>query len=316
MLHKVLLVQDIPQIEKIAKAAEVEIIRPANKKMSRQEIETHLSSASGILSTLDFKWDEDLLSKAKKLKVISNYAVGVNNIDLLYCRDNGIAIGHTPGCLTDATADLTLALLLAVSRQIPQSFQSIGEGKWKEWSSTAFLGPSLSGKTLGIVGMGRIGRAVAKRAEAFGLKVEAFTRSQQSLPGIKFHRDLKTLCNNSHFLTLHCPLTDQTKNLITEEILYSLPKGSVFINTARGEMHDESLLLKALEDEHLWGVGLDVTSPEPMAKESPLLKHPRVVVTPHIGSANYETRDKMAEMTWENLLAGVLEEELPFQFKS
>jgi glyoxylate reductase len=231
---------------------------------------------------------------ARGLELVAQVAVGLDNIDLDAARQLGLTVTHTPGVLTDATADLAMALMLAVCRRIPEADRYVQQGRWEVWSLDLLCGMPLRGATLGILGMGRIGRAVAERAKAFGMRVQ-FTDVQGGVP-------LAELLATSDVLSLHAPLTPQTRRIIDRDALMSMKEGAALINTARGALIQEDAVVDALERGPLRAVGLDVFEDEPRVHPS-LLGRDDVVLLPHIGSANTWTRHKMAELATESVLA-------------
>jgi glyoxylate reductase len=255
--------------------------------------------AEGLLCMLTDRIDTDLLDAAPNLRVISNYAVGTDNIDLDACRERGIAVGRTPGVLTDATADLTMALMLAMARRLPMAAQSVVDGGWKTWEPEAFVGLELRGARLLIVGGGRIGQAVAERAHAFGMRVRVAGRNDP-LP-----------FEGADVVSLHCPLNEQTRGMIDADVLARMKPTALLVNTARGGLVDTDALTAALHAGEIGGAALDVTDPEPLPAEHPLLRAPNVLVVPHIGSATVKARTKMTEMAVDNLLAGMAGRPLP-----
>ncbi|MFT6069180.1 MAG: lactate dehydrogenase-like 2-hydroxyacid dehydrogenase [Bacteriovoracaceae bacterium] len=277
--------------------------------VSSEELKMLLKDCDGLISMLSHKIDKDLIEHCPRLKVISNYAVGYNNIDIEAATKNSVAVGNTPDVLTEATADLAMALLLSLSRRIRESNYSVHEGHWEKWEPLGFLGKSLNGKTLGVIGLGRIGMAFAKRCtDGFGMKLIHYSRSEKE----GFHKtSLDTLLKESDVISLHCPLTDETNQLLNYERLKLTKKDCILINTARGEVIVQDDLIKILKEDHFFGVGLDVTAPEPIDPNSPLLGIQRVLITPHIGSADIETRDAMSLLTAKNILAGLNKEPLP-----
>ncbi len=270
-------------------------------------LELHLAAAEGLLSMLTLTVDEALLARMPRLRVVSNMAVGVNNIDVAACSRRGIPVGHTPGLLTAATADLTLALLLALARRLPDASQAARNGQWLTWRPTDWLGRDIEGKTLGIVGLGRIGAAVARRAQAFGLRVVYHNRRHSPLAdelGVTW-LFLDDLLRESDFVCLHVPLTEETERLIDARALRLMKSSALLINVARGPVVDTPALVRALADGWIAGAGLDVTDPEPLPPGHPLYQLPNCLILPHIGSATEETRRRMAEMAAANLLAGL-----------
>ena len=287
---------------------EVEIW-PESTPIPYEILRSKASEASSLITMLSDKIDTALLENSPYLKVISNYAVGFNNIDTSKATELGIAVGNTPGVLTDATADLAMALLLNLSRRINPSKQNVIAGEWINWEPMGFLGKSLKGKTLGVYGLGRIGKAFAKRCvDGFGMKLIYCARSEKEM-GTKV--DLETLLKKSDVISIHSPLTKDTRDLFNYAALSKTKKDCILINTARGEVLVEDDLLKLLKEDHFFGVGLDVTAPEPMSKDSELLKFDRVLITPHIGSADIETRSAMSEMVAQNIISGLEKKELP-----
>ena len=238
---------------------------------------------------------------AGPLRVIAQHAVGINNIDLDAARQRSIAVAHTPGVLTDATADLTMALLLGATRRIIEGDALVRSGQWKGWSPTLLRGMELRGATLGIVGLGRIGRAVAIRAEAFGMHVIHHNRSS----GVPFER----LIRESDVVSVHCPLTAETRHLIDADVFRAMKSSAVLINTARGPVVDESALVDALNRGEIAGAGLDVFEHEPRVHPG-LVDAPRALLLPHIGSATVGTRRRMGLMVAEDLIRGLQSEPL------
>jgi glyoxylate reductase len=273
-----------------------------------------LHEAEGIISMLTDRVDETLLGRAPRLRVVSNYAVGYDNIDVPACTRRGIPVGNTPGVLTDATADLTMALLLACARGLPKAAKDARSGLWHTWTPTGWLGTDLRGAVLGIIGMGKIGRAVAERAKGFAMDIVYFKPKREpemeSLLGVRY-LTLDDLLSESDFVTLHCPLTPQTRGLIDEAALRKMKRTAVLVNTARGPVVVTDALVRALQEGWIGGAGLDVVDPEPLLMGHPLYDLPNCLVLPHIGSATHGTRRRMAEMACENLLAGLEGRELP-----
>ena len=248
------------------------------------------------------------------LSVISQMAVGYNNIDISACTQAGIPVGHTPGVLTEATADLTLALMLATARQLLPASCAVKNGDWQTWEPMAHIGPDITGSTVGIIGLGRIGLAVAQRLQGFSVHLLYYNRtlSQQADQVNATYVDLDTLLAKSDFVLLHCPLTLETKHLINANTLRKMKRTATLINTARGEVVDQVALTEALRQQTIAFAGLDVTTPEPLPATDPLLALPNVVVLPHIGSASISAREKMASRAAINLVAGLKGEMLPY----
>jgi len=258
--------------------------------------------------------DADLMDAiGPQLKVISQVSVGIDNIDLKAATDRGIPVGNTPGVLTDTTADLAWALLMAAARRVVESDRFVREGRWKTWGPIDFLGLDVAGATLGIIGFGRIGQAVARRALGFGMRVLYYSRTRHAEAERECRAqyvDLETLLHEADFVTLHTNLTPETYHLIDAERLEMMKPTGILINTARGSVVDPKALHRALASGVIAYAALDVTDPEPIEPDDPLLTLDNIVVIPHIGSASVKTRGRMAEMAAENLIAG-LSGELP-----
>lgn len=271
----------------------------------------------GLLCLLTDRIDPALMDAAgPQLKVISQMAVGYDNIDIPAATARGIPVGHTPGVLTEATADLTFALLLAAARRIVEGVNYIKAGEWQTWEPETLLGADLSGATLGIIGLGRIGTAVARRASGFDMRLIAYdpsaTTEQAAAVSVTLV-DLDTLLAESDFVSVHTPLTEQTRHLINAGTLAKMKRSAILVNTARGPIVDPQALYDALKSGTIAYAALDVTEPEPIAPDHPLLSLPNLTIVPHIGSASVRTRNRMAEIAAANLLAGLRGEPLPHQ---
>ncbi len=269
----------------------------------------------GLLCLLTDSIDRKLIETGTSLKVISQMAVGYDNIDVATATARGIPVGNTPGVLTNATADLTWALLMAAARRIVEAEKFVRAGQWQTWEPTLLLGADLNGSTLGIVGFGRIGQEVARRAKGFDMKILYYSRHRKELAlerslGVEY-AELETLLSESDFVTLHASLSAETDHLISDRALQLMKSSAILINTARGAIVDPSALERALKNNQIAGAALDVTDPEPITLDSPLLKLDNVIITPHIGSASYQTRAKMAQMAVNNLIAGLEAQRLP-----
>lgn len=285
-------------------------IGPVDATFLTPELEARLSQAEGLFCLLTIPVREALLEKAPRLRVVSNMAVGYDNIDLTACNRHGIPVGNTPGVLTEGTADLTMALLLSIARKIPTSSQDAKDGRWKTWSPAGWLGADLNGATLGIVGMGKIGQAVAQRARGFGMRI-VYT-DEVERPGLNAKSmPLEELLQTSDFVSLHVPLVPQTRQLINEKAFQMMKRTAYLINAARGPIVDTKALVHALKEGQIAGAGLDVTDPEPLPADHPLYSLPNCLIVPHIGSATMNTRRRMAELACENLLAGLDARRLP-----
>jgi lactate dehydrogenase-like 2-hydroxyacid dehydrogenase len=287
---------------------------PADRAGIAPELEPHLPEAKGILCMLTERVDAALLDRMPKLEVVSNMAVGVDNIDVEACTRRKVPVGHTPGVLTDATADLTMGLLISAARRLPEASKDAREGRWTIWSPTDWLGEDLRGATLGIVGLGKIGAAVAERAIAFGMRILCATRTTR--PDLESRLGarrvaLDTLLEQSDFVSLHVPLGDGTRHLIGEAQLHRMKPSAILVNAARGPVVDSRALHGALAEGWIAGAALDVTDPEPLPPTDPLYALPNCLIAPHVGSATRGTRRRMADLAAQNLLAGVQSRMLP-----
>ncbi len=272
-----------------------------------------VGEAEGLLCLLTDRVDAALLAAGPRLRVISSCSVGLDHVDLAAATARGIPVGHTPGVLTETTADLAFALLLAAARRIPEAERFVREGRWtpeRAWEPDLLLGRDLHGACLGVVGLGAIGRAVARRAAGFGMRVLAWSRTRREAPGVEW-RTLPALLAEADFVSLHVALTPETRGLIGAEELAAMKPGAILVNTARGGIVDEAALARALRDGRLAGAALDVFEREPLPPDSPLLALDGLVVVPHIGSASLATRARMARLSVDNLLAGLEGRPLP-----
>jgi glyoxylate reductase len=313
---KVFVTRRIPEkgLELLEKECTVEVW-PGDMPPSNIELIGGVSGVSGILSLLTDKIDGAVMDAAGKgLKVISNYAVGFDNIDIPEATRRGIAVGNTPGVLTEATADHSFALLMAAARRVAEGDRHIRAGKWHTWEPMGLLGADIHGSTLGLVGFGRIGQAMAKRASGFEMRIlfhdPNFTGNKHEETGALVST-LDQLLQESDFVSLHVPLTDQTRMLFSRETFNKMKPGAILINTSRGGVVDQGALFEALKNGQLAAAGLDVTDPEPLPMDNPLLTLENLVITPHIASGSRKTRELMAVMAAENLLAGLKGEKLP-----
>ncbi|MGE5376589.1 MAG: 2-hydroxyacid dehydrogenase [Bacteroidota bacterium] len=278
------------------------------------ELLKHVQGVDGLLCLLTDRVDRDVMDTAgEQLRVISNHAVGFDNIDVPAATTRKIPVGNTPDVLTDATADFAFALLMAVARRIPEAERFVQDGKWKTWGPRLLLGVDIKGATLGLIGFGRIGKAVAQRASGFDMQVIYYdAKEAESFPALRARRvDLETLLTESDFISIHTPLTSDTHHLIDAKALSKMKHTVVLINTARGPVVDPQALYEALKANRIFGAGLDVTEPEPIPLDSPLLKLDNVIVVPHIASASKSSRDQMSWMAAQNLIAGLNGERLP-----
>lgn len=295
-----------PALDRLTEQHETHIWQGRLPPTSAELIE-NTKPADGLLSLLSDRLDAVALAQLPNLKAISNYAVGFDNVDLEAASRQRIPVGHTPDVLTDATADLTFALLLAAARKLPEAVEATEHGDWVTWEPAMYLGQDVHGKTLGIIGFGRIGRAVAERAGGFKMRVIHASARRG------FSDELRGLLQVSDYVSLHCPLTPETHHLINAQALNHMRPTAILLNTARGPIIDQQALVDALTNGTIAGAALDVTDPEPLPATDPLLKAPNIVITPHIGSATRTARERMAEMAVDNLLAGLEGHPMPHQ---
>ncbi|HQH46962.1 MAG TPA: D-glycerate dehydrogenase [Candidatus Syntrophosphaera thermopropionivorans] len=292
-----------PAIKRLEEVFEVEIF-PENRAITHEELKEKVKDIDALICLLTDNIDHEIIEAASNLKCISVYAVGYNNIDVETATKHGIVICNTPGVLTETTADLAWALIMSCARRIVEADRFVREGKFQGWEPMLMLGNDIFGKTLGIIGMGRIGRAVANRALGFDMKVIYYDPQvdPESLPSDYVSVDLTTLCQNSDFISIHTPLTPETRHLIGEKEFNLMKSTAILINTARGPIIDEQALISALKENKIASAGLDVYENEPVIPEE-LIKLSNVILLPHIGSASYETRTKMALLAAENAIA-------------
>jgi glyoxylate reductase len=280
----------------------------------RTELLQHLRGKDGLLCLLTDKIDGEVMDEAgPQLKVISNYAVGVDNIDVKAATARKIPVGNTPDVLTDATADFAFTLMMVAGRRLLEAERYVRAGKWKTWGPMLLLGVELKGATLGLVGFGRIGKAMSRRAVGFDMRVIYYSPNEKKPdPDVKATRvDLETLLQESDFISLHTPLTLDTRHMIDSEALSKMKPNVVLVNTSRGPVVDMDALYEALKEGRIFGAGLDVTEPEPLPLNSPLLTLDNIVIAPHIASASKAAREKMSWMAAKNLIAGLKGEPLP-----
>ncbi|MFH1351360.1 MAG: D-glycerate dehydrogenase [Pseudomonadota bacterium] len=312
---KILVTSRIPEevlsfIKKVYEVEENKVDRP----MEREMLLDSVGEIDGLLCTVTDRVDAELMDKAPRLKMIANYGVGYDNIDVKAAAARGIPVSNTPGVLTNATADIALALILATSRRLVEGDKMTREGRFQFWAPLHFLGRDVTGKILGIIGLGRIGKAVARRAKGFDMRILYHNRkriemAEEETLGVGYV-PLKTLLSEADFISLHVPLTDETHHMIGREALKLMKPTSYLINTSRGPVVDEKVLLDALKEREIAGAGLDVYEDEP--RLTPGLKElENVILLPHVGSATLETRTKMAQLAADNLLAGLRGETPP-----
>ena len=278
---------------------------------SREQLLEKISGVDGLLCLLTEKIDGELMDAAgPQLKVISSMSVGVDHIDVAAATARGIPVGNTPGVLTDATADQAFALMLAAARRITEAERFLRAGKWVTWNPSLLLGADLAGATLGIVGFGRIGQAIAKRAQGFDLRVVYHSPHARPAYGAK-PVDLDTLLRESDFVSINVPLKPETHHMVNEAFLAKMKPNAILVNTARGGVLDQTALYNALKFNQIFAAALDVTDPEPLPMDCPLLELENCIIVPHLGSASKKTRDMMSLLAAQNLIAGLKNERLP-----
>lgn len=280
----------------------------------RNELEKNVKEVDGLFCLLSDRIDDEIINKANKLKVIGTMSVGYDHLALDSIKKRNIRVGYTPDILTDSTAELTMALLLATSRRLIESNEEARTGGWKAWSPFWMCGPGLGGSTVGIVGFGRIGQEVAKRVGPFNVKeIIYFNRSERveaAQIGAK-RVDFDALLTQSDFIIITCSLVPETKEIFNEEAFNKMKNTAVLINTSRGGVVDQEALVKALKNKTIWAAGLDVMTPEPLPLDHELFKLKNCVILPHIGSACIETRQQMAILTVKNIISGLKGEHMP-----
>ena len=295
-------------VEMLQSHFDVSMWQYEDQAVPREVLEQEAARADGLLTMLSDRVDDALLEKAPNLKVIANLAVGYDNIAVASCTRRGILVTNTPDVLTETTADLAWALLMAAARRIVEADRLVREGRWKSWAPMFMTGQDVYGATIGIVGMGAIGTAIARRARGFNMKILYHNRHRREEAertlGAEY-RDLDSLLRESDFVVTMTPLTPQTRGLIGERELSLMKPSAILINPGRGGVVDEDALYRALKEGRLWAAGLDVFAQEPVPTNHPLLTLPNVVVAPHIGSASIPTRTAMARLCAENLIAAL-----------
>ncbi|MTI71748.1 MAG: D-glycerate dehydrogenase [Firmicutes bacterium] len=305
MSNKVYVTREIPKIglDILSKYFEVEVNKK-DRPLTKDELISKIKGKDAVLTQLTDQIDKEVIEKANTVKIFANYAVGYNNIDIEFAKKRDIIVTNTPEVLSDTTAELAWALLFAVSRRVVEGDNYVRKGKWKQFSPKLLLGQDINNKTLGIIGAGRIGKAFAKKSIGYDMEILYHNRSRD----MEFEKvynakwvDMDTLLNRSDFISLHVPLTDATYHLIGKKELNNMKDTAILINTSRGAVIDEEALVKALENEVIWGAGLDVFENEPVVHNK-LLDMDNVVLLPHIGSASTETRDKMAKIAAKNIV--------------
>jgi glyoxylate reductase len=312
---KVFVTRKIPEagLNKVREFCDAEVW-PDQLPPPREVLLKKIADCDGLLCLLTERIDGPLLDAAPKLKVVSNYAVGFNNIDIPAATERGVPVGNTPGVLTDATADMAFSLLISAARRIVESQRYAADGHWKTWEPLGHIGQDLWGQTIGVVGMGRIGYALARRCR-FGWNMNVLYHDQR--PSEQAEHDLgaqrvdfDTLLAKSDFVSVHADLNDTTRGMFNSSAFAKMKPTAVFVNTARGPHVVEKDLVEALKTGKIFAAGLDVTDPEPPLVDNPLLKLPNCIVAPHIASATVASRNGMADIAADNLIAGLKGEPL------
>ncbi|MDB5083289.1 MAG: ghrB 1 [Bacilli bacterium] len=311
MKPSVYLTRKLPDqlMEQLAQQVELTFYDEADQPVPRAELLRGVEGVDGIFCLLTDKIDGEVLDRAgKQLKVISNLAVGYDNIDAAEAKKRGIFVTNTPGVLTETTADLTFALLMATARRIVEAEDNLRRGGWKTWSPMQLTGLDIYGATLGLIGMGRIGEAVAKRAKGFDMNVIYYNRNRKPEAEQQFGCQYKSkdeVVQEADFLVVLTPLTPETQGILGARELNMMKKTAILIKTARGSVVDEEALYEALKERKIWAAGVDVFAKEPIDPNHPLLSLDNAVLLPHIGSASIDTRTKMCQMAIRNVVAGV-----------
>jgi glyoxylate reductase len=297
-------------------AAECEaVIREGDTLLPREEFLRAIADVEGVMvSNTTERLDREAMDAAPRLRVISNFGVGYDNVDVPEATRRGILVCNTPGILAETCADHTFALLMAAARRIVEGHQYVHAGRWKHWLPSLLVGKDVHHATLGIIGMGAIGREVAKRARGFDMRILYVSRTPK--PDVEHATgaqrvSLEELLSQSDYVSLHLPLTAETRHFIGERELRLMKRDAILVNTARGGIVDQAALVRALDEGWIGGAALDVTDPEPIPMDSPLLNRPNVIIVPHIASASVATRAKMSELAARNLLAALRGERPP-----
>ncbi|KAG9305185.1 hypothetical protein G9A89_010693 [Geosiphon pyriformis] len=317
--YKILITKDLlpSSMERLQSAPDIELLRPENGSFSRTVLLQIIKGVDGILCAPKDKIDAELLDQAgPQLKVVSTHSVGYDHIDTNELRKRGIVLGFTPGVLTDATADIAIILILGAARRIRENIHAVLNREWNNWSFASSLGTQLTDKTIGIVGLGRIGIAITQRLQPFiGLNGKIIYTGNSDKPVAKelgaLRVDFETLLRESDVISVSCTLNEKTREMFNYEAFKKMKKSVIFVNTARGGIVQQDDLVRALSEGLIGSVGLDVTTPEPLDSDHPLLKFQNVLVLPHIGTSTIETRTMMGNMSVDNVLAGVRELKLP-----
>ncbi len=300
-------------LDMVAQHADYEVW-PVEDTIPREELIHHVADADGLLLWGADRIDGEVMDAAPRLKVIANVSVGYDNIDTAAATQRGIRVSNTPGAVTDSTADLAFALILAAARRITEMVDLTTRGEWKMWGPMEMTGYDVHHRTLGIIGMGRIGAAVARRARGFGMKVlyhNRHRRADEAEVGAEYAEDILELLGESDFVSINVPLTSDTENLIGARELAAMKPTAILVNTARGKVVDQEALYEALKKKQIRGAALDVTREEPIRKDDPLLALGNLIITPHIGTQTWQTGVEMSVMGAENLIAGLKDEPMP-----
>lgn len=306
-MAKVFITRSVPgrPVDLLEQAGHQVEVWPGELPPSRDVLANRLESAAALLTMVTDGIDADLMGAAPGLRIIANMAVGYDNVSPSDANEAGIWLTNTPGVLAETTADLAFALLMDAARNLTASDRDTRAGGWKTWSPTAFLGQDVYRATLGIVGLGEIGEAMARRARGFSMRILYASRTRkpavESNLGLEW-RSFEEVLASSDFVSLHVPLTPETRHLISHRELALMKPGAILVNTTRGAVVDQDALVASLRSGHLGGAALDVTDPEPLPLDHPLFALPNAVITPHIGSASLATRAKMAEMAAMNII--------------
>lgn len=308
MLKKIVITQPLPgeRLIELAAQCDLEVLQGPQALVEARSCD-ELATCQGLICLLTDRLDRPMLDAMVNLEFVSSVSAGVDHIDVQALTLRNIPVGHTPGVLVDTTADAAFALLLAAARRVAEGDRFIRAGNWhpdNRWSPEFFLGKDVSGATLGIIGLGAIGQALARRAAGFDMRVLGWTPSAREVAGVE-NVSLAELLLRSDFVSVHLALNSATHNLLDAEKIATMKPGAVLVNTARGGIVNEVALAQALDSGHLYAAGLDVFEREPVAMDNPLLQHPRVVVVPHIGSATSLTRAKMVDIAVRNAMAAL-----------
>lgn len=317
-MHRVFVTRELPGEQFAALRADSEFeldIWPGDFPPPREDLLDRVRGVDGILCLITDRIDDAVLAAAgEQLRVVSQMAVGVDNVDVAACTARGIPVGNTPGVLTETTADIAWALILAAARRVVESAEFVKRGDWKTWGPLLMAGADVHGRTLGVVGFGQIGQAVARRAQGFGMRTLYWNRTPRPERAAELGaqlRSLEQLLQESDFVSLNVALTEDTHHLVDADALAKMRSTAILINTARGPIVDEAALAEALSAGRIAGAGLDVTEVEPIDPASPLLTLDNVIVLPHIGSASVATRAKMADIAVANLRAALAGQPMP-----